>query len=167
MPDDPVEAPEDPFGGATVSCEATAVLGELRARVREAAEPAVPGERVGAAILRASRNLGIAYSRARAHWYGLARSAPAWEADQIRAAYHRWLDAREAQLDGQLETLRARRMALREGEDRAVVRAADAGDVAGAGGDRGAARGGMGRAGAAPAAPAPFAPRRPRMTRAA
>ena len=38
--------------------------------VREAAEPAQVGERICAAILRASRNLNLSYGETKRYWYG-------------------------------------------------------------------------------------------------
>jgi hypothetical protein len=63
------------------------LLGAMHALVRDAAWPGEPGESVKAAIRRASRRLGLAYSRAHQHWYGRARTVPAAE----------WIAAQDAQ----------------------------------------------------------------------
>lgn len=76
--DNPSEGPVCPDG----------LLIDMHRMVREAAEPAAPGEGVKAAIGRAARRLGLRYSRARAHWYREARSVPADE----------WIAAQQARL---------------------------------------------------------------------
>ena len=88
-----------------------ATLGEMHRLVRCAAMPAQPGETAKAAIFRAARNLGIGFERAKAHWYGLARSCPA----------HELLAARErvAKAEMQADVEAARRLAQRMAEDQA------------------------------------------------
>ena len=91
-----------------MSCSVTDEMHEI---VHEAAEPSVAGERVSAAITRAARALGIPFSRARAHWYKLARLVPAEEADALRARRQALRDARITQLENELAAL----VALRRG----------------------------------------------------
>ena len=73
--------------------------------VREAAEPAMPGESVKAAINRAARALHMPYARARAHWYGLARMVPAEEYLTARAR-------RQAVLQQRIDAMQAETMRL-------------------------------------------------------
>lgn len=51
--------------------------------VREAAEPAQVGERICAAILRASRNLGLSYGETKRYWYGERKALLANEFRQL------------------------------------------------------------------------------------
>ena len=69
--------------GAAVATYA-GVAAEMQAIVRAAAQPAVAGESVKAAIGRAARRLRLGYGRTRSHWYGLARLVSAEEADRLR-----------------------------------------------------------------------------------
>lgn len=80
---------------------------EIRAIVRSAAEPCPPGDSVKGAISRAARALGLSYSRARAHWYGLARLIPAEEADALREARIQLIRDRAARLRAELVALEA------------------------------------------------------------
>ncbi|MFT8245215.1 hypothetical protein [Roseomonas sp. BN140053] len=88
-----------------MSCSAAHEMHEL---VHEAARPAVPGERVGAAIARAAKVLGLPYARARAHWYRLARQVTAEEADTLRARRRQLMIERAQQLEHEAAALRAR-----------------------------------------------------------
>jgi hypothetical protein len=81
---------------------------EAQQIVREAAEPAVPGESVKAAIGRAARALGLSYARARGHWYRQARLIPAEEADALRLARIHLIRERAARLRAELAALEAR-----------------------------------------------------------
>lgn len=72
------------------------VEAEASSSLRELALPAVPGERVAAAISRAARRAGMSFSRARDVWYGNARAILATEMDQLR---ERAAEAREKQAD--------------------------------------------------------------------
>ena len=65
---------------------------EASSHMRTLALPAVPGERVAAAIARAARRAGLSFSRARAIWYGEARALLATEMDQLRAAAARFAE---------------------------------------------------------------------------
>lgn len=58
----------------------------MRRLVRQAAEPARPGESVKAAILRASRVLGLGHGRVKRYWYGEILVPPAHEVDAARRA---------------------------------------------------------------------------------
>lgn len=89
-----------------MSCSAT---DEMHRLVHEAAQPAVPGERVVAAITRAARRLGLPYGRARAHWYRLARQVTAEEADALRARRADLREQRIRQLEHELAALQALR----------------------------------------------------------
>lgn len=59
---------------------------EMRNLVRQAAEPARPGESVKAAIGRAARVLGLSHGRVKRYWYGEIQVPPAHEVDAARAA---------------------------------------------------------------------------------
>ncbi|EHM01403.1 hypothetical protein HMPREF9946_02142 [Acetobacteraceae bacterium AT-5844] len=104
------------FEGAEMSCT---VPEEIQQIVRQAAEPSQAGESVKAAIGRAARSLGLSYSRARAHWYGLARMVPAEEADALRRARIQLIRERAARLRAELLALeikeRAHELGLAEG----------------------------------------------------
>lgn len=89
-----------------MTCEASTLT--LRRWVREAAEPAAPGESVKAAINRAARRLGLGYARARDHWYGRARSVPADEFRAVEARLPEILRERAARLEHDLAATRAR-----------------------------------------------------------
>lgn len=91
-----------PFEAKKMSCS---VPEEIHRLVREAAEPAIPGERVTGAIQRAARALGLSYARARSHWYGLARLVPAEEADALRLARIQLNRERVARLRAELAAL--------------------------------------------------------------
>ncbi len=59
---------------------------EMRSLVRQAAEPARPGESVKAAIGRAARLLGLSHGRVKRYWYGEILVPPAHEVDAARSA---------------------------------------------------------------------------------
>ena len=59
---------------------------EMRNLVRQAAEPARPGESVKAAIGRAARALGLSHGRVKRYWYSEIQVPPAHEVDAARAA---------------------------------------------------------------------------------
>lgn len=65
------------------------VLHEMQRYVREAAEPARPGETAKEAMNRAARVLNLKAARVRELWYGRARLVPAEEHEAARAAYVR------------------------------------------------------------------------------
>jgi len=81
---------------------------EMQAITRRAAEPLLPGDSVKAAILRASRTLGIGYRRAWSFWYGESVSVRAIEADRMRAAELLLLAQRSRRLAQELASIRAR-----------------------------------------------------------
>lgn len=60
----------------------SAVL-EMTRLVRQAASPAIPGEKVPHAIARAARRIGLAKGRVESFWYGKARKV---EPDELEAA---------------------------------------------------------------------------------
>lgn len=59
-------------------------IDEAQTLVRRCAEPRPPGDSVKAAVRRASRRLGIPFSRTRDIWYGDARRIDAAEMDRLR-----------------------------------------------------------------------------------
>jgi len=59
-------------------------LEEAQALVRKCAEPRPAGDQVKAAILRASRRLGLPFTRTKDLWYGDARRIDAKEMDGLR-----------------------------------------------------------------------------------
>lgn len=92
-----------------------AVLCEMREIVMDAALPVQQGESVKVRIARASRRLGLSFSRVRTFWYGTARTVHADEADRLRAARVEILDRKLAALDADRAVLRARLNGLRDG----------------------------------------------------
>lgn len=80
---------------------------EMRDIVREAAEPLAPGASVKAAIGAAARRLGLAFPRARDHWYGRARLVTAEEADALRARRRELAAARLRRLEADIAAQRA------------------------------------------------------------
>lgn len=97
-----------------------AVLFEMRDIVMDAALPVEQGESVKVRIARASRRLGLSFSRVRTFWYGTARTVHAHEADRLRAAHLEILDRKLASLDADRAALRARLDSLRDGSGMAV-----------------------------------------------
>jgi hypothetical protein len=92
-------------------CKARGMLeitAEMRSIVHAAAEPWQPGEHVKAAILRASRKLGIGYRRTRSFWYAQPVRVRADEADRLRAVELRLLAERQRRLARELQVIRAR-----------------------------------------------------------
>src|SRR5258705_13259522 len=62
---------------------------EAKALVQRCAEPRLAGDQVKAAILRASRRLGLSFNRTKDIWYGDARRIDAEEMDMLRQAAFR------------------------------------------------------------------------------
>ena len=92
---------------AKVTVVSDTTVSEMQRIVRSAAEPAVPGESVKAALGRAARRLGLGYRRARTFWYGDACSVRAWEADRLRTLQLRLIEERLQRLDHERAMLRA------------------------------------------------------------
>lgn len=92
----------------------TAVTAEMRGIVKLAAEPALPGESVKAAIGRAARQLSLNYRRAYTFWYGEHCAVLAHEADRLRTAELRLLAERRVRLTTELKQITARLNALEE-----------------------------------------------------
>ena len=61
-------------------------IDEAQTLVRRCAEPNLPGDSVNAAIRRASRRLGLSFTRTRDIWYGDARRIDAAEMDRLGQA---------------------------------------------------------------------------------
>ncbi|NOJ43310.1 hypothetical protein [Bradyrhizobium australiense] len=59
-------------------------IAEAQALVRQCAEPCPAGTNIKGAIRKASKHIGMPYSRARNIWYGEARRIEAAEMDQLR-----------------------------------------------------------------------------------
>jgi hypothetical protein len=94
-----------------------AVHREMQAIVRLAAEPRPAADSLVAALLRASRALGISYRRTVSFWYGYTervRVSPE-EAAKLRAERDRLLRLRLARLEQELAELR---LLLNEAERR-------------------------------------------------
>ena len=100
---------EKSFESSNNSLEASVmpIAAEMRSIVLEAAEPADPGERINALILRASRRLQLGYSRTRAYFYQQVRLVPAQEADRLRAVRQAMRRERLARLDAEAALIRA------------------------------------------------------------
>ena len=82
--------------------------------VREASEPAQPGEHIGQRIRRAAKRLGLSESRAKRFWYGEKTRVSAAEYLSVQDRLH-------AIADDQLRLMR-RRMAVTEAKKRAYER---------------------------------------------
>jgi hypothetical protein len=80
-------------------------IDEAQTLVRRCAEPRPPGDSVKAAVRRASRRLGIPFSRTRDIWYGDARRIDAEEMDRLRQVAEK---AELAQAVAGIEVLRNR-----------------------------------------------------------
>lgn len=65
--------------------DSVSVEAEASGLLRTLAAPAIPGERVAAAIGRAGRRAGLTFGRAKGLWYGEARAILAEEMDRLRA----------------------------------------------------------------------------------
>jgi hypothetical protein len=62
----------------------TSSIDEAQTLVRRCAEPRPAGDQVKAAVRRASRQLGLSFTRTRDIWYGDARRIDAEEMDRLR-----------------------------------------------------------------------------------
>lgn len=98
-----------------MQCADATLLERMQTLVREAAEPAVPGESVKAAIYRAAQRLGLSFDRARRHWYGQARSIPASEWLAVHQAHQRLMRQEAARLRQRIALLEHR---IQAGDDR-------------------------------------------------
>jgi hypothetical protein len=96
--------PMDAVGKLRKSLYVTSIE-EAQSLVRRCAEPRPAGDQVKAAIRRASRQLGLSFTRTRDIWYGDARRIDAEEMDRLR---QRAEDAELAQAVAGLEVLRNR-----------------------------------------------------------
>lgn len=93
-------------------------ISEAQILVRRCAEPRPPGDKVKAAILRASRRLRFPNSRTKDLWYGDARRIDAREMDRLR------LVAAQTELDNavrNVELIRKKKLASRSASDREVA----------------------------------------------
>ena len=72
------------FGCDQADCLDTNSIEEAQTLVRRCAEPRPAGDKVKAAVVRASRRLGFSFSRTKDIWYGDARRIGATEMDQLR-----------------------------------------------------------------------------------
>ena len=80
-------------------------IDEAQTLVRRCAEPRPAGDQVKAAIRRASRRLGLSFTRTRDIWYGDARRIDAEEMDRLRQGAE---DAEFAHAVAGIEVLRNR-----------------------------------------------------------
>jgi hypothetical protein len=92
----PTKLPSSPYASS---------IDEAQTLVRRCAEPRPPGDQVKAAIRRASRRLGLPFTRTRDIWYGDARRIDAAEMDRLRQAAE---NAEFAQAIAGIEVLRNR-----------------------------------------------------------
>lgn len=139
---------------------ADALVSEMQAIVRRAAEPWRPGDSVKAGIARASRRLDIGFRRARTFWYGNPCAVLALEADRLREADLRLLADERHRLASKIEMIRARinaRAGVDETETDSMEAPVRADDRAGAALDGGPAHGACGGRGAPRVALAPGA----------
>ena len=93
-------------------------IDEAQTLVRQCEGPRPAVDQVKAAILRASRRLGFAFSRTRDIWYGGARRIDAKEMDRLRKEADCIEIARAA---ARLEVLRSRMQASKSPVSRQVV----------------------------------------------
>ena len=95
---------------------------EAQTLVRRCAEPRPAGDKVKAAVIRASRRLGFSFSRTKDIWYRNARRIDATEMDQLR----RTADtiAIEQSIAG-IHRLRNRFIASRSSDSCRIVKAID------------------------------------------
>jgi hypothetical protein len=91
---------------------------EAQALIRQCAEPRPAGDRVKAAVRRASRRLDLPFSRTRDIWYGDARRIDAREMDRLRQAA---TQAVFTNAIASIETLRSRMLASRSDDARQVI----------------------------------------------
>jgi hypothetical protein len=96
---------------------------EAKVLVRECAKPCPVEDNVKAAILRASRRLGFAFSRTREIWYGTARRIDAEEMDRPRKEAD---DIEIACAVAEIKMLRNRMLVLETPDSREVVAGIDA-----------------------------------------
>jgi len=92
----PTKLPKSPYASS---------IDEAQMHVRRCAEPRPPGDQVKAAIRRASRRLGLSFTRTRDIWYGDARRIDAAEMDRLRQGAE---NAEFAQAIAGIEVLRNR-----------------------------------------------------------
>jgi hypothetical protein len=96
---------------------------EAQSLVRRCAEPRPVGDKVKAAILRASRRLQFPISRTKDVWYGQARRIDAREMDRLRQVAEKTELAVAA---GSVELVRRTLLTSRSASDREVATALDA-----------------------------------------
>jgi len=95
---------------------------EAQTLVRRCAEPRPAGDKVKAAVVRASRRLGFSFSRTKDIWYRNARRIGASEMDQLR----RTADTiAMKQSIASIHTLRNRFIAARSPDSSRIVKAID------------------------------------------
>lgn len=95
----------------------TALIAEMQAIVRMAAEPRQPVDGIKAAVGRAAKALGISYRRAMTFWYGYTEKVLVTEAEaeRLRAERARLLALRIDRLERELIALRSE-MRLQDAE---------------------------------------------------
>ena len=110
------------FGCDQADCLDTNSIEEAQTLVRRCAEPRPAGDKVKAAVVRASRRLGFSFSRTKDIWYRDARRIGATEMDQLR----RTADAIAIQQSiVSIHTLRNRLIASRSPDSCRIVKAID------------------------------------------
>ena len=96
---------------------------EAQALVRQCAEPRPAGDQVKAAILRASRGLGLPFNRTKDIWYGDVRRIDAEEMDRLRQVAEK---TELAHAVAAIEVLKNRMLASCSSASRQVVAALNA-----------------------------------------
>ena len=109
--------PDDPSPSYASSIE------EAQTHVRQCAEPRPAGDKVKAAIVRASRRLRLSFTRTRDIWYGQARRIDAQEMDRLRRGAE---NTTLAHAIAETKVLRNRMLASRSPASRQVVAGLDA-----------------------------------------
>lgn len=114
------DATIEPLSPAAAPSPTQSSIAEGQALVRRCAEPRPAGDRVKAAILRASRWLKFPFYRTRALWYGESRRIDANEMDRLREEAAK---AELAQAADCIEVLRSRALASDSASSRQVAAA--------------------------------------------
>jgi hypothetical protein len=110
------------FDKSSERSDRVSVDAEASDLLRTLALPAVPGERVAAAISRAAARAGLTFNRARSIWYAEARAILAEEMDQLRMRASAARGARNDEMrrdyddvERRLGAIEAELVALRQG----------------------------------------------------
>jgi len=110
------------FNRVTPKTSPPSSIDEAGDLVRQCAEPRPAGDKVKAAVIRASRRLGFSFSRTKDIWYRGARRIDSTEMDQLRRTADR---IKTQQAIVSIHTLRNRFIASRSPDSCRIVKAID------------------------------------------